>query len=274
MGEVAPYNIHKALAFNKVTQDANQLLQAIANMKLQSAMDFLNEIKNSNNLISRLESTISDITGRKFSFKVTSHPQMKISVQWGDEIMNFNSLPDGLRIIIGWLAHAAVTTDLYWKGEKDPTKEEAIFLFDEIETHLHPAWQRKILPAFQKLFPKAQIFVATHSPFVISSLNEGWIYKLQADAKGKVTISEPIPASKGDSYITAVEDILGVDEWYDTETEALLQQFRDHRDAGIKGNESEREKAISLAQNISERSHELAVMMGAEIKQLNKILAS
>jgi predicted ATP-binding protein involved in virulence len=83
---------------------------------------------------------------------------------------------DGLRGIIGWLVHALVMIDVWLQGKADPTNTEAVFLLDEIESHLHPAWQRKILPAFQRLFPKSQIFVATHSPFVISSLNHGWIH--------------------------------------------------------------------------------------------------
>jgi len=241
-------------------------------MKIQSAMDMMNSQKSASmSLIGRLERVISEITGEEFSFHVSSHPKVKIGVNWEGSIIGFNCLPDGLRVILGWLAHAIVTTDKFWKGEKDPTAQRAIFLFDEIETHLHPAWQRKILPAFQKLFPKAQIFVATHSPFVISSLNEGWIYKLEKNESGTVTISQPIAASKGDSYITAVEDILGVNEWYDPETEKLLAEFRAMKAELGNGDESKRREIIKLAENIASRSRELEVMMGAELSQLKKV---
>ena len=45
-----------------------------------------------------------------------------------------------------------------------------IVLIDEIELHLHPSWQQQILPTLQKIFPKIQFIVTTHSPQVISSV--------------------------------------------------------------------------------------------------------
>ena len=48
---------------------------------------------------------------------------------------------------------------------------EGVVLIDEIEMHLHPAWQWKILNAFRKTFPKVQFIVATHSPVILSSAN-------------------------------------------------------------------------------------------------------
>ncbi len=116
---------------------------------------------------------------------------------------------------------AATVMDLTFPESKDPLAEEAFFFLDEPESYLHPEWQRKVLPMAQRLFPNSQFFVATHSPFVVSSINEGFIYKLIPDENGEVTISEAIPASKGDSYITAVSEILGLSEWFDPESEKL-----------------------------------------------------
>ncbi|MBK7937436.1 MAG: ATP-binding protein [Lewinellaceae bacterium] len=51
-----------------------------------------------------------------------------------------------------------------WENDTPVFERNFILFLDEIEVHLHPAWQRKILPAVQKLFPNAQIFISTHSP--------------------------------------------------------------------------------------------------------------
>lgn len=48
-------------------------------------------------------------------------------------------------------------------------KLTGVVIIDEIDDHLHPAWQWKILPALQKTFPKIQFIIATHSPIVLSS---------------------------------------------------------------------------------------------------------
>lgn len=46
---------------------------------------------------------------------------------------------------------------------------EAIVMIDEIDVHLHPKWQRRIVPALQSLFPHCQFIATTHSPFVIQA---------------------------------------------------------------------------------------------------------
>lgn len=51
-----------------------------------------------------------------------------------------------------------------------------LLLIDEIETHLHPKWQKKILGIIRSLFPNLQIILTTHSPFVVASMDGARIY--------------------------------------------------------------------------------------------------
>ncbi|MEA2018029.1 MAG: AAA family ATPase, partial [Campylobacterota bacterium] len=51
-------------------------------------------------------------------------------------------------------------------------------LIDEIDLHLHPKWQRKIVDILTELFPKVQFIATTHSPFIIQSIGENSIIKL------------------------------------------------------------------------------------------------
>jgi ABC-type uncharacterized transport system ATPase subunit len=54
-------------------------------------------------------------------------------------------------------------------------KKQCVFLADEPELSLHITWQRKILPAIQKINENAQIIVATHSPEIASNFVENII---------------------------------------------------------------------------------------------------
>ena len=64
-----------------------------------------------------------------------------------------------------------------WENKSIPITEQKIFLFlDEIEVHLHPTWQYKILGIINNLLPNAQIFISTHSPFIINSIDNAKIY--------------------------------------------------------------------------------------------------
>jgi predicted ATPase len=279
MSEVPKPDRATCLSFNRVEDQSKILLQAITNLKLQSAMDSMNE-SSENPITSRatlivkaLESTIAKITGFKFLFHVTAYPKTSLVVRWAGAELAFDVLPDGLRSIIGWLAHALVMMDVWLQGKSDPMQAEAVFLLDEIESSLHPAWQRKILPAFQALFPNSQIFVASHSPFLIASLNHGWIHPLTMGADGKVTFNEAVPASEGDSYISVVEDIMGLKEWFDPETEKLLKEFRTHRDAAYRGDAGAHAQARGLAAEIAGRSMELEYLMGRELRQMDRQLS-
>lgn len=59
---------------------------------------------------------------------------------------------------------------------QEMTQIEGILLVDEIENHLHPQWQRRIVTILQDMFPNLQIIMTTHSPFVVSSVDNAKIY--------------------------------------------------------------------------------------------------
>lgn len=54
-----------------------------------------------------------------------------------------------------------------------------LLLIDEIENHLHPKWQKKILDIIRELFPNLQIILTTHSPFIVSALRGVKVYTCQ-----------------------------------------------------------------------------------------------
>ena len=67
-----------------------------------------------------------------------------------------------------------------------PTDGKYTVLFDEPENHLHPELQQSLLPDLLASFPNAQFIVATHNPFIISSVKESKIYVLNYNKKKKI----------------------------------------------------------------------------------------
>jgi len=63
-----------------------------------------------------------------------------------------------------------------------------IVLIDEIEMHLHPNWQRKIVPILTEIFPNIQFFITTHSPQIISSVKSESIFLLNKFKAEKVNL--------------------------------------------------------------------------------------
>ncbi|WP_139411244.1 AAA family ATPase [Aeromonas veronii] len=95
--------------------------------------------------------------------------------QKNKEPYTFQSLSSGFSSIM------AVYADLITKislRSIDPDELTGIVLIDEIDAHLHVSLQKKILAFLKKAFPKIQFIVSTHSPFVVSSVDDAVIYDL------------------------------------------------------------------------------------------------
>lgn len=54
-----------------------------------------------------------------------------------------------------------------------------IVMIDEIGGHLHPKWQRLIIPVLRKVFPNIQLFITTHSPQIIASVESNKIFYME-----------------------------------------------------------------------------------------------
>lgn len=107
-----------------------------------------------------------------------------------------NTLSDGYKNTIGMIADIA-----YRMATLNPqllsnvlTETPGIILIDEIDLHLHPVWQQRIIRDIQTLFPKVQLIVSTHAPSVISSVKrenmlvlteQGEAYTLPVEVYGK-----------------------------------------------------------------------------------------
>jgi energy-coupling factor transporter ATP-binding protein EcfA2 len=100
----------------------------------------------------------------------------------------FAALSDGCRAYIGWVA------DLLYHicfGCPSGVKLEdncGIVLVDEIDLHLHPEWQRAVLPRLAKAFPRLQFIVTTHSPIVVGTLQREnlWVCEPAPDGHGSI----------------------------------------------------------------------------------------
>jgi len=88
-----------------------------------------------------------------------------------------------------------------FKG-RTPLEGNGIILIDEIDLHLHPQWQRMVLPKLMETFPNCQFIVSTHSPNVLTHVRPESLFLLSM-CNEKLTIDKPRT-----SYGRSVERIL------------------------------------------------------------------
>ncbi|MCU0863964.1 MAG: AAA family ATPase [Planctomycetes bacterium] len=107
---------------------------------------------------------------------------LSMRVMKDGEDLDFVQLSDGEKCLLAMVADIARRLALANPGVKDPRTAAAVVLIDEIELHLHPRWQREVVPGLRRAFPNCQFLVSTHSPQVLASVKPQDVYVL---AKGE-----------------------------------------------------------------------------------------
>lgn len=92
-----------------------------------------------------------------------------------------SQMSDGVRGVVSLVADLAfrcVRLNSFF-GPMAVEKTNGIVLIDEVDQHLHPGWQQRILQAIRRAFPKIQFIVTTHSPEVLTTVDSRQIRILQ-----------------------------------------------------------------------------------------------
>jgi len=196
----------QALSFDK-TVDARRLSQwlsaTFARRALARERQIADEVERFGSSIQRIEKAVSDVIGSPISLDIDYRPRFRIIVERHGKRVDLDVLPDGLKSILSWVADLLMRLErIPWRGDLPPLDRPIALFLDEIDVHLHPEWQRKVLPMVQKLLPKAQIFVTTHSPFVVTSVSEAWVYPLALNEDGSARVLPAVESQAGTTYPT------------------------------------------------------------------------
>jgi predicted ATP-binding protein involved in virulence len=105
------------------------------------------------------------LRGAKFK-EIT--PNREIMFEDNGVAVTIDQLGDGHRSMTAWIGD--LVRRLVDACPDDPLGAQGIVLVDEIDIHLHPAWQRTIVEDVRELFPNLQFIVSSHSPFIAQDM--------------------------------------------------------------------------------------------------------
>ena len=140
------------------------------------------------------------------------------------ESLALNQLSGGYRIVL------AVAGDLARRMAhgnphlSDPLDSEAIVLIDEIELHLHPSWQQRVLTDLARTFPNTQFIVSTHSPQVLTTVRPEQIVGLSRE-DGKIVAGRAPEPTYGAEAGDVLNVVMGVDERPPNEFSEALRRY-------------------------------------------------
>jgi predicted ATP-binding protein involved in virulence len=96
---------------------------------------------------------------------------LKFVVNKGRETLDIMQLSDGYKTLLSLVIDLAIRMALANPEAEKPLESGAVVLIDEVDLHLHPEWQRRVVGDLLRTFPKTQFLLTTHSPFIIESVN-------------------------------------------------------------------------------------------------------
>lgn len=134
--------------------------------------------------------------------------------------------------------------DLAWQIHTYSYESETFtVVMDEPENHLHPSMQRALLPSLMEAFPSVQFVVATHSPFIVTSVRDSNVVVLsyrdgdEASADRGIAPRSSIKSTQLDQINKAssandiLRDVLGLEStvplWASQELQVIIQRYRD-----------------------------------------------
>ena len=151
------------------------------------------------------------------------------------------ALSSGTQGTLLWVWALALKMVNHYRWTDGWEEKPAILLIDEIENHLHPTWQRRVIPELLKHFPGLQIFATTHSPFVVAGLKAGQVHLLKRDEHGVVTATTNTEDVIGWTADEILRTMMGVDDPTDADTAAAARELRQLRDEGPRSSEEAEE---------------------------------
>ncbi|CAN98472.1 hypothetical protein sce8302 [Sorangium cellulosum So ce56] len=145
------------------------------------------------------------LEGARRIYYSANHQELRVDFVDGSSLP-FGALSDGQRNLI------AVAADIAWRatqlnpsfGAEAPARAAGVVLIDEVDLHLHPAWQWRVLDDLLRAFPGLQFVVTTHSPQVMSAAPRGSVRLLDPDHQ-----AHRVERIAGKDSNTVLEDILG-----------------------------------------------------------------
>ena len=141
---------------------------------------------------------------------------LRLAVTFKGETLDLMQLSDGYKTLLGLVIDLSMRMGLANPHLDDPLSAEAVVMIDEVDLHLHPSWQRRVLGDLLRTFPNTQFILTTHSPFVVETLNNHLKRQQLGDA--------PVGQSEIDSLLPLATEDVRVYRMENSQTQSLVDE--------------------------------------------------
>jgi hypothetical protein len=119
----------------------------------------------------------------------------RVMVKTADGVVPLDRISQGTSSVFGWVGTLLRRMYEIYPDAEVPESRPAIVLVDELDAHMHPAWQRSIVPAIRELFPNTQAIATTHSPLIVGGLEREELIAVRREREDAAPVVERLPQS-------------------------------------------------------------------------------
>ena len=112
------------------------------------------------------------------NLRVQRKPRLLMAIDKGGQTLNVAQLSQGEKSMMALVGDIARRLAMMNPGLDNPLMGNGVVLIDEVDMHLHPQWQRRLIHQLTETFPQCQFILTTHSPLVISDTKNVLCYVL------------------------------------------------------------------------------------------------
>lgn len=246
MGDFPFYNLPKLVAYganrkigdSKLSSEKSSPVISLFNENalLSNAEEWLLQadyksktIKGNRNIVKIEEILLDLFKGEISDIKIMHDPssnRMVSNVFFKTDygMVRLHQLSLGYKTILAWMVDFSMQLFNFYPESKNPLREPAVCLVDEIDLHLHPKFQRNLVAFLSKTFPKTQFIATAHSPLIVQAFSDANIIMLKKEKDHVVADINPlnIKAYRIDQILTS--DLFGLKSGHSVNAEKLLKK--------------------------------------------------
>jgi len=170
---------------------------------------------------------LNDLTPNvKLKFSHVEPETKTVIMETDDGLVPIEAVSQGMASMLSLIG--ALLRRFYAVYEWDePWKMPAVALIDEIDAHMHPRWQYRMVQTLSTHFPKTQFIVTTHSPLIVAGLPADQVIRLIRDENGNICAT-PMDdeASQGRTDQILTSRLFGMKTTLDPTTENMLEEYK------------------------------------------------
>lgn len=191
---------------------------------------------------------LPDVDGIRFAEQEGDFAPPKVEFHTPYGWVTMDQLSLGYRTMIAWVVDLARRLFERYPDMENPLEGPAVCLVDEIDLHLHPRWQRKIIGFLSERFPNTQFIVTAHSPLVVQAAQDANVALLkrsdEPDETGEYYVEihndmQPMANLRVDQILTS--ELYGLESARPPQMDALYQRREELLDKSELSPEEEEE---------------------------------